>query len=371
MRAASLPKLSIIVVSYNTRDMTLACLDSIYQQTRTTKFEVLVVDNASSDRSADAIARHPMRPKLMALENNLGFARANNLAAREANGEFLLLLNPDVIVKNGAIDALMAFAQKKTDAGIWGGRTVFADGSLNPSSCWGRMTPWNLFCRATGLTGLFPKSEYFNGEAYGGWQRNSIREVDIVSGCFFLIQRKLWDRLGGFDPLFFMYGEEADLCLRAAQLGAQPAITPNATIIHFGGASETAHTAKMIKLLSAKASLIKRHWHPRLVSLGLALNAAWPWSRWLALRAGWLVLGRPEYRDRAATWQEIWRARHLWAQGYDQTSNLNALDGNNIQQKTPVTTSRCLATNVNTASPCTRCDNPGPCQKMLATLKEA
>lgn len=323
MQSASSPRLSIIVVSYNTRRMTINCLDSIYAQTEDSDFELLVVDNASSDRSAEAIARHPRRPRLLALDDNIGFARANNLAAGDAKGDFILLLNPDVIVNSGAIDALMAFAQTTPDAGIWGGRTLHADGSLNPSSCWGRMSPWNLLCRASGLTGLFAGSEVFNSEAYGGWQRDSIRQVDIVSGCFLLIRRDLWERLGGFDPLFFMYGEEADLCLRARALGAKPAITPQATIIHFGGASESTRKSKMVKLLSAKASLIKRHWPRRWIALGLALNALWPWSRWTAYRALWMMLGRPEYRDKADTWREIWRARQDWAQGYHGKDNHN------------------------------------------------
>ena len=201
-------------------------------------------------------------------------------------------------------------------AGIWGGRTLFADGSLNPSSCWGRMTVWNLLCRSTGLTGVRPNSRLFNGEGYGGWQRDTVEHVDIVSGCFLLIRRSLWQTLGGFDPAFFMYGEEADLCLRAAKTGASPMITPAATIIHLGGASERTRTAKMAKLLAAKSTLIRRHWHPLLQPLGLALMAAWPLSRWLALSALCWVRPMPSRREAAATWRSIWLQRATWLPGY-------------------------------------------------------
>ena len=196
---------------------------------------------------------------LLAETANHGFAGANNLAARRARGEYLLLLNPDTLVLDGAVDRLLAFARANPRAGIWGGRTLYGDRSLNPASCWGRMTLWNLFCRASGLTGVFPRSELFNSEAYGGWDRGSERAVDIVTGCFLMIRRETWEALGGFDPAFFMYGEEADLCLRARALGAAPRVTPEAEIVHYGGAADTVRADKMVRLLSGKISLIDRH----------------------------------------------------------------------------------------------------------------
>ena len=137
------PVLSIIVVSYNTREMTLACLQSISEQTQL-PHEVIVIDNRSDDGSADAIAAAFPDHRLIRAERNLGFAAANNLAAREARGDFLLLLNPDTLVLRGALDRLVAFARKRPEARIWGGRTLYADGRLNPGSCWGRITPWSL-----------------------------------------------------------------------------------------------------------------------------------------------------------------------------------------------------------------------------------
>src|SRR5262249_52669728 len=232
------PLVSIIVVSYRTRELTLECLRSIARETVGVSHEVLVVDNASGDGSAAAIAQEFPDVKLIALDGNVGFARANNIAAGEARGRYLLLLNPDTVVIDRAIDRLLEFAAEHPQARIWGGRTLYADRTLNPTSCWRRMSLWNVFCRTAGLTGLFPRSQLFNSECYGRWDRSTVRDVDIVTGCFLLIERDFWQRLGGFDARFFMYGEEADLCLRAAKLGARPAVTPNATIIHYGGASE-------------------------------------------------------------------------------------------------------------------------------------
>lgn len=307
---------SIIVVSYNTLALTRAALDSVLSETHDISYEVIAVDNASRDASADMIAAHPVGARLIRLHENIGFARANTLAAKFARGRLLLLLNPDTVVLDRAIDKLVAFARENPKARIWGGRTLFADKSLNPSSCWGQMTPWNLFCRAAGLTALFKNTEFFNGEAIGGWRRDRVRHVDIVSGCFFLIEKELWDGLGGFDPLFFMYGEEADLCLRAHAFSARPLISPNATIIHYGGASERARSDKMVRLLAAKVSLVSRHWNPLVAPLGRALLAAWPLSRALATTAAAVVTRQRSHQDNAATWREIWQRRREWSQGY-------------------------------------------------------
>jgi hypothetical protein len=311
---AETPALSIIVVSYNTREMTLACLASVFRETRL-PFEVVVVDNASQDGSAAAIAEAFPQVTLLAETENHGFAAAHAVALPHCRAPLLLLLNPDTVVLDGAIDALVAFSRARPEAGIWGGQTLYGDGRLNPYSCWRRMTLWSLMGRVLGLTALFPASETFNPETYGHWPRDSVREVDIVTGCLFLIARETWDRLGGFDPVFVMYGEEADLCLRAQKLGLRPAITPTARIIHYGGASETVHSDKMVRLLRAKAELVRRHFAPGTRWLGLRLLEAWPWSRHVALRL-LTRMGRRQHAESGASWGEVWRRRGEWRHGF-------------------------------------------------------
>jgi GT2 family glycosyltransferase len=313
-----LPALSILVISYNTAELTLACLDSVVAETKATAYEIIVVDNASRDTSADDIAQAHPEVRLVRSLENLGFARANNVAARMAKGDLLLLLNPDTVVLDGAIDRLVAFAKSRPEARIWGGHTVFADGSLNTSNCWRRMDLWNLFCRAAGLTGVFRASGVFNAEAYGGWRRDTEREVDIVSGCFFLIERSFWETLGGFDPLFFMYGEEADLCLRARSLGARPRVTPDARIVHYGGASERVRAEQIIRVSRAKVSLLARHMPAGLRGAGIFLYRLWPLSRMLAYRAALLVRPGDRFALQHATWSEIWRRRREWQWGFEQ-----------------------------------------------------
>ncbi len=316
MQPATDIDVSIVIISYNTRDMTLAAIDSVVRETSTVTYEIIVVDNASTDGSAEAIKAHPANPRLFALQDNIGFGRGNNYGANHASGEYVLLLNPDTVVVDSAIDALVRFAKSNRRAMIWGGRTLFADRSLNPSSCWGRITPWSLLCRVTGLTAIFPRSEFFNPESYGAWPRDRARNVDIVSGCFLLIPRSIWLALGGFDEAFFMYGEEADLCLRAKRIGAQPMVTPEATIVHYGGASEKTRKNKFVKLLSAQATLIDRHWPAPLREVGQQLLTLWPLSRWIALSVAARFSSTSDYKSAAETWRDIWHARDAWRFGY-------------------------------------------------------
>lgn len=306
------PALSIIVVSYNTRDMTLACLRSVFQETRDTAFELIVLDNASADGSAKAIqAEFGDRIRFVAAAENLGFAAGNNRAAENARGEYLLLLNPDTVVLDGAIDRLFEFARKHPDAGIWGGRTLFGDGSLNPASCWSRQTLSSLIFQALGLTSLFRRSSFFNPEGMGGWNREGVRAVDIVSGCFLLVRRDMWQALGGFREIFFMYGEEADLCLRARALGARPMVTSAATIIHHGGASEKVRAGKLVRLLRAKTLLIRFHFPAAGRRLGTRLLYLWPLSRYFA-HSALAALGRSASAEARKVWAEVLHHKNEW-----------------------------------------------------------
>jgi len=298
---------SILVISFNTRELTIASLASVIAQTRDVSYELLVVDNASIDGSADAIAELYPQAKVIRLRENIGFARANNLAAREAAGEFVLLLNPDTVVLDGAIQKAMAFARSQSDDVVVGGRTFFADGSLNANSCHGQPTPWSLMCQASGLTSIFRNSALFAPESFGSWRRDTPREVDAVSGAFLLISRKLWNALRGFDESFFMYGEDTDLCLRAWKAGARCVVRPEVTLIHYGAASDRVRSDKMVRLFRAKVQLLLKHWRPSSARFGVGMLKAAAFSRMLA--AGVLQTLRPAKREQFLTWREIWRRR--------------------------------------------------------------
>jgi N-acetylglucosaminyl-diphospho-decaprenol L-rhamnosyltransferase len=311
--------ITIILVSYNTRKMTLECVRSILEQTHSARYEVIVLDNASTDGSAEALRACFPEIKLIASRENLGFGKANNVAARLARGRRVLLLNPDTVILDRAIDRLCAFAEMHPDCRIWGGRTVFADGTLNPSSCWASATLWSVFCYATGLSGL-KQSRLFNPEGYGGWKRDTVRAVDIVTGCFFLIDRDLWERLDGFDPQFFMYGEEADLCIRARKLGARPTITPTATIVHHGRASEPDRAEQRIKVLAGRITLMQRHRSRFALATAKVFYRMLPLLRLLGYQVAGLLLQKEDYLRSARAARHIWANRARWINGWNDTA---------------------------------------------------
>ncbi|MDG5466840.1 glycosyltransferase family 2 protein [Deltaproteobacteria bacterium IMCC39524] len=307
-------EVSIVIVNYNTREMTLECLNSVFDQTRSVKFEIIVVDNNSNDGSFAAIKKNYSTVHLVESKENLGFARANNLASKYATGKYLLLLNPDTVILDGAIEKLVTFAESNGGESIYGGRTLNGKREIEKSSCWGRPTPWSFFCYGVGLTSVFRDSALFNPEAYGNWQRDTVRNVDIVSGCFLLIRKSMWDGLGGFDPKFFMYGEEADLCMRAKNIGVQPIICPRATIVHYGGASEKVRADMMVRLFKGKISLIQRHWLGGWVPFGVFMYMYGTLLRYcLCSIMSWLSKNNAAS---VACWKEIWQRRDEWKNGY-------------------------------------------------------
>lgn len=304
-------QVSILLVNYNTREMTLECLRSIYAEMSTDNFEIIVVDNDSKDGSAEAIATEFPEVMLLAEKTNHGFGRATNIQARHARGEFILLLNTDTVVLDQAIDHLLKFAENNPAAGIWGGRTLSADGSLNPTSCWGKMTLWSQIAQDSGLSAAFPRSRLFNPRAYPGWERDTPRHVDIVTGCLLMIRRDFWTQLGGFDHRFFMYGEETDLCLRAIKAGARPMITPAATIIHYDGGSTRSRAQKTIATKKAERAIFATHFSKSTApfamfsqKLGVLLRAA---SYGIAS-----TLAPTRYSDQAALWRAVWARRREW-----------------------------------------------------------
>src|SRR6516162_4544242 len=151
-------ELSIVMISYNSKAVTLEAIESLFRHPPSVPFEVIVLDNRSPDGSGEAIRATYPQIETIEYPENVGFARGNNIAAERARGRRILLLNPDTITLEHSHDELWAFAEREPQRGIWGGRTFFPDFSLNPGSCWGRITLWSLFCFALGLTHLLPNS---------------------------------------------------------------------------------------------------------------------------------------------------------------------------------------------------------------------
>ena len=307
-------QLDIVVVSYNTRELTLHCLQSIYDETTQTSFNLIVVDNNSHDGSADAIEKCFPQIRLIRSPRNLGFSGGVNLGSKHFKSDHLLLLNPDTVILDGAIDSLFAFAQEKPTNGIWGGITLNDDRSLNTHNAWSKPSTLSLFFNAFGLNEKFSTSCFFNRANYGCWQRDTEYEVDMLQGSFFLTQRTLWELLDGLNEVFFMYGEECDYCLKSIQHGYQPIITPNAKIIHHGGASETNVSDKAVKLLKSKVELVNRHSLPWEKPLHRALLLLYVINKTMMLRLYSLV--NIDNKALKEEWNHVLRNRKSWLKGW-------------------------------------------------------
>jgi len=229
-------KLSIVILCWNDMKVIGDCLRSIYATTVATEFEVLVSDNGSTDGCPDYIRRE--FPQVQVIENgrNLRFAKGNNVAIRASRGEYVLILNPDTIIREGALDGMVQYADQHPEAGAFGCRVVFPDGRLQPVQR-PIHTIRSEWCWALGLGALGHLSEWFQAGSYVKWHGETEREVGWIAGCFILARGELLKRLGGFDEQFFYYYEDTDLCRRIWESGATIRYTPKYTIVHLGGQS--------------------------------------------------------------------------------------------------------------------------------------
>jgi GT2 family glycosyltransferase len=225
------PKLSIIIVNWNTRDITRNCLRSVGEHLSGMAYEVIVVDNASSDGSVEMIGAEFPDVRLIANDANLGFGRANNQAMRVARGEFFFLLNSDTVIFDEAIQRLVNFIATDAAIGIAGGKLLFEDRTLQ-SSCSRFPSIRTALLEDLMLYKFLPRR--LQGELLlgGYWPHDRARDVDAVWGAAMLVRREVFAQTGGFDERIFMYGEDLEWCMRVRDCGWRIAFTPAAAIVH-------------------------------------------------------------------------------------------------------------------------------------------
>lgn len=245
---------SIIIVNWNTRDVLRNCLKSIYEQAGQVNFEVIVIDNASTDRSSEMVRSEFSQAFLIENTENKGFATANNQGMAIANGRYVLLLNSDTLVLNNAIATTLSFADAHQEAAVVGCRVLNPDRTLQ-STCFMFPSILNMLLSSSYLYKLFPNSKFFGRERMTWWNRSDIRQVDVVSGCFMLVRRKAIEQTGMLDEQYFMYAEETDWCYRFKQVGWKILFTPDSQIIHFGGQSSKQVALEMA--LQLRASILQ------------------------------------------------------------------------------------------------------------------
>ena len=300
--------LDVLLVNYNTAALLEPMFTALCQSSSADELRYLLVDNASVDNSLECLASICPEALLIANEHNVGFGRANNQLIEHLQGKYALLLNTDAFVAADTLSKTLDYMEAHLDCGVLGVRLVGREGDLQPS-CRYFPTPLNVFVARTGLARLFPWVKMVDDMA---WDHASVRECDWLPGCYYLIRREVIDRVGLFDPRYFLYYEEVDHCKRVKQAGWKVVYYPHTTVVHIGGESaksvgELNAASRQISKLQIESELLyfrKHHGllglaaHMLLVSLGdliLAFKA-------LLKGRGWAVIG--------ACWQHV---RVTWA----------------------------------------------------------
>ncbi|WP_438434753.1 glycosyltransferase family 2 protein [Gorillibacterium sp. sgz500922] len=283
--------LSIIILNYKTRRLTLDAVASVYQSVTDYAFEIILVDNASGDGLLEEAAdRYPEIVRIANAEN-VGFARANNQGMRAARGRYLLLLNSDTVVEPDTLDEMVRFMDRHPQVGASGCKILLPDGQLDKACKRGFPTPSASFYYAFGISRLFPKNPKYNGYQMGHLDPDLSQPIDCLVGAFLMVRREAYEQVGGLDEAFFMYGEDIDWCYRIKQAGWENWYHPAVRIIHYKGASSRRKPVKIVyEFHRAMALFHRKHYAKKYSALtNLAVYAG------IGVKLG-LALGRNQWR---------------------------------------------------------------------------
>lgn len=268
MTPAGSPELSVVIVAWNAKRYLELCLNSLAEAPPKRRMEVFVVDNASSDGTSEMVESSYSWVKLIKSAENLGFSRGNNVAIRQCRGRYIALVNPDVIVFPGCLDALADFLDENPRAGNVGPR-VFNPDMTQQSTCRRFPTLWNNFCSATRLESIFKDWRFFAGEHMFYFPHDRTLQVDVIVGCFSMIRREAFEEVGLLDEGLFMYGDDVDWCRRARNAGWDVFFYPGARAIHDRGKTTAPYP---VRFAVAQQRSVLRYWrkhHSRLGVLGI------------------------------------------------------------------------------------------------------
>lgn len=312
------PTLSIVIVSFNTRDLTRKCLNLVKVLVKDIDAEILVVDNASRDESAAMVAAEFPEIRLFVSSINLGFAGGNNIALREARGRYLLLLNTDAFPFADTIPATLAYMEQDPRCGVLGVKLVCEDGTVQPSA---RMlpTPWRKFCVMTGIAARYPQSRIFGGVDFLPQEASAPFETGWVPGAYFLIRREVANTIGFLDERYFLYYEETDYCLNTVRAGWTTVYYPLVSCIHLGGVSSDTVGKLMSKsgkqLLHLRVQSEFRYYRKNHGLAGVLLSAGvelfWKGVVWLKNSLSGSEEAKTKKEEAAIVMGHVWRM--LWA----------------------------------------------------------
>jgi len=282
---ATKPVVSALIVSYNVKGLLLKCLEAFYAHADV-PVEAVVVDNASTDGSPAAVASEFPQATVLAQQRNLGFGRANNVGLERCQGRFVLLLNPDVTVNPQAIGRMADFLITRQDAAVVGPRLLYPDGRNDPDARRSFPVPRTLFYRTVGLSRLFPKSRVFGRHNMGHMPDTEVHEMDAGSAACMMVRMAALDRVGFFDPRYFMFGEDLDLCYRLKLGGWKVFYLPSASAIHHKGAAVRQAESRMLyERHRAMWSYHMKHHADEIPAFANGLVWAQIWGRWAAAAA--------------------------------------------------------------------------------------
>ncbi|HXY07805.1 MAG TPA: glycosyltransferase family 2 protein [Terriglobales bacterium] len=267
------PDISIVIVTWNGKKYALECLDSLRALNSALRMEVIVVDNASTDGTPDAIQENYPEVRLIRNEANLGFAKANNIGLSVVKGDFLCLVNSDVVVPPGCLEKMIDYMRAHTDIGLLGPKMLSPTGGVGQSV--NRLpTVWNYLCFALGLHVLVPNSRLFGGYLMAGYPYNKTEDVEVLTGWFWMVPRAALEQVGGLDERFFMYGEDLDWSYRFLKAGWRVVFFAEAEALHYGAASSgQAPTRFYVEMVRANLQYFRKH-YGWLGGLGFVLATA-------------------------------------------------------------------------------------------------
>jgi hypothetical protein len=226
---------SFSITNYNTKDFLGSCVDSVIKGVKGFSYEIIVVDDASSDGSAAMIREKYPQVKVIENEINKGYVRSNNIGIRASSGRCIMSLNSDTVVLVGSIDKIISFLDNDPDAGAAGPKLLNSDGSIQFQARRGFPSPLNSLFYFSGLSKLFPNNKSIGGYLLSYLDDRATVEVDSLCGAAMIVKRDIIDKVGLMDESYFMYGDDIDWCYRIKQAGWKVYYFPEAEVIHYGG----------------------------------------------------------------------------------------------------------------------------------------
>lgn len=274
--------LSIIIVNYNTPALTLNCIRSIRGSETTFSYEIILVDNASSDGSQQQFNEELQDCKFIFNENNLGFSKANNQGIHISKGRYILLLNSDTEIQSNTIQVMLSYMESHPDVGASGCKLLLSNGELDDTCKRGFPTPSASFYYLFGFSRMFPNNPRFNKYKLNHLDPDQEHEVDSLVGAFILVRRETIQRVGELDENFFMYGEDIDWCYRIKENGYRVMYYPGTKVLHYKGASSRKKPPKIVFEFYRAMILFHRKHYARkypwlincLVYMGVAIKLA-------------------------------------------------------------------------------------------------